>query len=125
MRNGTKEKSVQMLRPRSTEPITFAPPASTASERIHFHDRRKTSSGNNSAAAPKAWKKRSARYAPGYPMRLRGRAPEAASQDGSWAWYDTRLKSVTNPVDRSRNPVISFSLLCCVGDRSFITLAGG
>jgi hypothetical protein len=56
---------------------------------------------------------------------LRGREEAAVFQEGSWTWYEIRLNSVTIPANKSRKPVASFSLLCWVGDKSFITLAGG
>src|ERR1035438_7939820 len=41
-------------------------------------------------------------------MRLRGREPAAVFQEGSWAWYDTRLSKITRPEESKRNPVTSF-----------------
>src|SRR6266545_4749596 len=106
-------------------PDIFARGASMSSERIHFHASRKASSGNRNDARPKVCSSRSETYDPGYPMRLRGRAEATVFHEGSWVWYDTRLSRITMPSESSRNPVTSLNRLCCVGDMSFITLAGG
>ena len=64
-RSGKKESAAHTPRVSSTEPKILTAPASNSSERIHFHDNTKASSGNRKAAAPKVCRSTSASQAPG------------------------------------------------------------
>src|SRR5262249_40318849 len=101
-RSGVNDSPAQRLPVSRSDPAIFTPPASIPSERIHFHASRNVNKGKRNDAAPNTWKEKSARYDPGYPMRLSGRAPDAVFQDGSWTWYETRLRSITKPAERIR-----------------------
>ena len=52
IRHGAKLSAAHRLNVSSSDPITLTVPASTASDRIHFHASRKVKNGNSNAAAP-------------------------------------------------------------------------
>ena len=64
-RSGANESAAHALNVSVIVPASLMAPASISSERIHRHASRNVSSGKRNAVAPKSWKKKSERYAPG------------------------------------------------------------
>jgi hypothetical protein len=119
-----KESAVLAARESSTAPAIFTAPASNSSERIHFQASRRSAAETETPMRRRLQRGRPepcarvARQVEG--ARTGGRVPGRVLdmvRDQAQQRHQAR--------EQSRNPVTSFSLLCWVGDKSFITLAGG
>ena len=125
-RNGRKESAALAASDNSTAPAILTAPASIARSGSISRPARRSAAGNRNADAPNTCKTEVGQVC----ARI---ADEVEGARSGGRVPGRILDMVRNQAQQrhqsqrtsSRNPVTSFSLLCWVGDRSFITLAGG